>query len=855
MIGTTVGRYRVVGLLGSGGMGEVYEAEDPSLGRVVALKILPRELADDRERRARFEREAKVIAALDHPGIVTVHAVEEHDGRFCLVMERIRGRTLAELLPATGLPLEKVLEYAVPLVGTVAAAHERGVIHRDLKPQNVMVTDDGRVKVLDFGIARRPERTDGDPELAHTATATAAGKIFGTIAYMSPEQARGLKVDARSDIFSLGVVLFELATGTRPFAGEAIDLAMAIVSASPPAPSSLVPSLPKAFDAVVARCLEKDPARRYANADELERDLERLRSGAPVRTSIAWRKLWPFAAAALAALPLAAWRLAPKATPVAPRIVKLTQLTFDPAAEDEPSLSPDGSWLVYTRHGEKQSDIHRLRVGGENAMNLTADSADDDEQASISPDGEQIVFRSERQGGGLFIMGATGESVRRLTDGGYHPSWSPDGRQVLYSTQRFPDPRYRPSYVSEIWALTVATGEKKQLREADAVQPVLSPHGQRLAFWGVRANGRDLMTAAPDGSDLVALTDDVSSEWSPSWSHDGASLYFSSDRGGVMNVWRLPMDETSGRPRGIPQMITSNTEGWSHSPLPMRDGNRLVYVSGVRRPMIDRVAFDAGQGAIVGSPQRVGGFFAGSADAEWVYGTLDALGEDVVMIRGDGSARRRLTNDAFRDRLPRISPDGKTVAFLSRRETGAGIFTIRTDGSALTQVTPAEGFVNGIWSPDGKRMAVHDMKRNAWIIDMGRPYKEQTPEKLPPLPDKERYFRPYDWSPDGRYLVGDAAAPNSRGPIWIYDFKQRSYRLLVDGVKCLFATWLPDSRRLVYVNGREASLVDLETGKSRLLWRSNDRVVHAMFSSDWKWLYFERDVIEADLWLAQLGSE
>jgi serine/threonine-protein kinase len=332
MIGTSLGRYRIVRRLGAGGMGEVYEAEDPALARTVALKVLMPGLAGDLSRRSRFEREARAVAALTHPNIVTIHSVEESEGQLFLVMERVKGSTLAELLPAEGFSFERVIELALPLCSAIAEAHARGIVHRDLKPQNVMVTNEGQLKVLDFGIARQLETLASSTGAAATQTAT--GAILGTVAYMSPEQAQGRAVEATSDVFSLGIVLFELATGRRPFAGESlVALGMAIVQDPAPTPSSVRPGLPRAFDDLVLRCLEKAPARRPATAGELERALRALRSTtesetapapapSPVTSRPRLRRLAPVAAlialgAALAALLLSA-RRPPRDLPSAP---------------------------------------------------------------------------------------------------------------------------------------------------------------------------------------------------------------------------------------------------------------------------------------------------------------------------------------------------------------------------------------------------------------------------------------------------------------------------------------------------------------------------------------------------------
>jgi serine/threonine protein kinase/tetratricopeptide (TPR) repeat protein len=283
MIGKTLGHYRISGRLGSGGMGEVYLATDTRLDRKVALKTLPVKVARDSERRARFEREAKAVAALNHPNIVTIHSVEEHEGVSFITMELVEGKSLAELIPPGGLSLSQVFDVAVPLADALAAAHKKGVTHRDLKPGNVMVTDEGRVKVLDFGLAKLTETAPADEgEESHLPTATAAvtgeGKILGTVAYMSPEQAEGKPVDTRSDVFSLGVVLYEMSTGHRPFHGDTpVSTITSILRDTPPPVGELKPTLPRHLGRVIQRCMAKQPDRRYQAALDVRNELEGLK--------------------------------------------------------------------------------------------------------------------------------------------------------------------------------------------------------------------------------------------------------------------------------------------------------------------------------------------------------------------------------------------------------------------------------------------------------------------------------------------------------------------------------------------------------------------------------------------------
>lgn len=291
MIGENLGHYHVEGRLGGGGMGEVYLARDTRLDRRVALKVLPEAMAADPDLRARFEREARAVAALSHPNIVTIHSVEEAGGVHFLTMELVEGRTLTEVIPDGGFDLEGFLRLALPLADAVAAAHAQGIVHRDLKPDNVMVSASGVVKVLDFGLAKQAAPEGVTPlAVMRTVTGTGEGIIVGTVSYMSPEQAEGKPADVRSDVFALGIVLYEMATGRRPFAGDsAVSVLSSILKDAPPGLAELRPDLPRSLAALVQRCLEKDPDRRFSSAAEVRDELERLREAVGRRNLRSWR--------------------------------------------------------------------------------------------------------------------------------------------------------------------------------------------------------------------------------------------------------------------------------------------------------------------------------------------------------------------------------------------------------------------------------------------------------------------------------------------------------------------------------------------------------------------------------------
>src|SRR5262245_10495929 len=312
MVGTTLNHYRIVRSLGTGGMGEVYLADDTRLKRSVAIKILPAAVAEHADRRERFEREAQAIAALNHPNVVTIYSVERAGNVLFMTMEFVDGQTLADVMPRGGLPLRRLLSLASQIVDAVAAAHRHGIVHRDLKPANVMVTAGDRVKVLDFGLAKLREAAEDEISATlPTRELTGEGKIVGTVAYMSPEQAEGKTVDERSDIFSVGVLLYELATGERPFTGDtSLSILSSILKDTPKTLSEINPALPRDLARIVRHCLAKDPERRYQSAqdlllndlDELQQSLDSGDLSTPVHMPRGKPRRWPAAAVVVAAL-------------------------------------------------------------------------------------------------------------------------------------------------------------------------------------------------------------------------------------------------------------------------------------------------------------------------------------------------------------------------------------------------------------------------------------------------------------------------------------------------------------------------------------------------------------------------
>ena len=887
---TQLGPYRIVGPLGAGGMGEVYKARDVKLDRDVAIKVLPAHMAADETARARFEREAKAIAALSHPNILAIHDFGLHDGVAYAVTELLQGETLRERLAGGMLPLRKVLQVGADIADGLAAAHEKGIVHRDLKPENIFVTSDGRVKILDFGLARQidpgapleSETSDGRTVLGKTEP----GTVMGTVGYMSPEQVAGRSADHRADIFSLGSVLYEMASGQRAFLRDTpAETMTAILRDDPPEMSREAGARPAAFDGVVRHCLEKRPEERFQSARDLAFALRSLlgsstsgeNSSSAIATAAAVSSQRRPRAIAIAAMALSAVALVllgrytvgkSAGTMASPRVVAFVQVTDQPGGEMQPSLSPDGKSVVYAKTVGSDTDLYLLRIGGRNPVRLTPDSPSEDRQPAFSPDGERIAFRSGRDGGGVFLMTASGESITRLTDFGYFPSWSPDGVEIVVSPGSFTAPTGVFSDTTGLSVINVKSGQVRALEtKGRALQPSWSPGGARIAFWTVRGQTgqRDIWTVAVDGSDAgkggVPVTDDAALDWGPTWSPDGRYLYFSSTRGGPMNLWRVRVDERSGQVLAEPEPATTPST-WSGFLSFSRDGTRLAFASQDFHSTLLRVPFDAARGAVTGTPVQI---LKGtrairdhelSPDGQWVAFTEAGVPEDLFVARVDGTQYRRLTDDTFRDRGPAWAPDGSRIAFYSDRSGAYQLWTIRPDGSGLAPLTRGTGTAGfPVWSPDGATIA---FGQSSWhLVDPTT--ATSVPPAAGPVISKTERFLPASWSPVGGRIAGQIMPSDGAiASLGVYTVATRHFARvpgdIAHGSYWLWPEWLADGRRLLVRRPTGVAVVDADTGAGRTLFDVGGAMVgHTVgISRDNKWITYTETATEGDVWVATI---
>jgi len=884
-----LGHYEVLDKLGQGGMGEVFRARDTDLDREVALKFLPPALVQDPEHLTRFEREAKLLASLNHPNIAVVYGLHrgEDDTRF-LAMELVPGKNLHNTLADSG-PMApgEAVDVACQIAEGLAAAHDQGVIHRDLKPSNVMLTLEGRAKILDFGLAKSvaTDASRSSATLSHSPTmtspATMQGVILGTVAYMAPEQARGKPVDRRADIWAFGCVLYEMLTGRTAFQGDTVTDIVAAIIHKEPDYAEIPGNVPAGVVHVMQRCLRKNAAERYRDAGDLalllreameapERETPAAPPAAPSR-ALAW---WRAAALALLVV-LIGWQAyarfaAPKRTVSAPKLVDLERLTDLPGEQGDSDLSFDGRSVVYASvpAGEPpdNADIFLLRVGGENPIDLTPNSKAQDVQPAFSPDGEQIAYAVDGDPPGLYVMGATGESPRRVAESGYDPDWSSDGRHLAYTTVHAA-PLSR-SAKGTLHVLDLETGEDRALTADgfDAVDPDWSPDRRFIAVtnaWSGAQGQRDLWIVPADGGAPVQITDDVDSDWGPVWSPDGRWLYFISDRFGGTNVWRLPV--TGGAPGGEPQRVSSSVVAIYRVALG-GDGTRLVLETHETKTEQMMAGFDpntlevlspfatlpAGSQSTQADPSPDGARVAYRAESEDLF----------VLDRATGMRRRIVGGDA-RNRGPAWSPDGNWIAFYSNRSGAYEIWAVRSDGTDLTQLTTEGGNLTtprwtplGLYTNAGTGAGLHVVELE--IGDWGR-NGLHGPVKTRSISDTgEIHFNIFADSPKGTRFAGRIITEDGRRQDGILDMgtlRMTPLREISEHAANSGFTWLDEDRFLMWSPILSRAIVgDMRTG-------SEIEVPGVPGPGDYAFvpgvnlLHVTRLTTEGDLWLLRVAAE
>jgi eukaryotic-like serine/threonine-protein kinase len=805
--GTRLGPYEVLSHVGSGGMGEVYRARDQRLGRLVAVKVLPASLADDPQRARRFEQEARAAGALAHPNILTVFDVGTSDGTPYLVTELLEGETLRQRLAAGVLDARGAIRCAAQVADGLAAAHAKGIVHRDLKPENVFVTREGQVKILDFGLAW-PAAPDLLSQAQTEDRLTMPGTVLGTLPYLSPEQTRGGPVDARSDIWAFGVVVFELLAGDRPFrADTAADTIGAILGARPD--WSLLPSsTPRGLRALLERCLEKAPEARPRSIAEVAVALKELASGGRKGPS---RLLLPvMLGLAAAATAILAWRsfLHPPGESEGP--LGVHPLISLAGTEWTASWSPDGTQLAFSRTDFGNSRIAVVAPGGGEPRLITT-SPYDDQMPRWSPDGSKIAFVSDRGAGlDLYWVSPTGGLERKIAESGVSyledwssiyslgsSPWSPDSRRILFS-------RAGQGGNRAVWLLDLDSGNESQISRpptgANDLEASFSFDGSLIAFARYESSRAALWTVRPDGASARALLDDAHASRGPAFTPDGKTLLFYSNRAGRWNIWAVSL--AGGRLRQI-------TSGAGPDYLPVVSGRGQVLYSnwghqtdlylarvGAADATHERLTFN--------TSENYGGRI--SPDGKTLAYYSDRTGSYEIWLHDLRDGRERAVTDGPSDNLmPDWSPDGRGLVFFSNRGGTVQIWTTTLEGAEAARLltpqdlrTPAD-FAEGVtfggprWSPDGTLIgyvAPSDHGQTLWVV---------APDGKKRRATSLRGVSRFDWYLDGRRVVYVRPVREGGAPgLFVADLESGREQLLLEG-PCGEVAVSADGRWVAYV--------------------------------------------------------
>jgi Tol biopolymer transport system component/tRNA A-37 threonylcarbamoyl transferase component Bud32 len=859
--GTHVGHYSIIEKLGEGGEAIVYRARDLLLERDVALKTPRCEYASPDDC-AHLLKEARAASRLSHPHIVPIHEVFEEHGRPWFAMDLVEGSTLRVLLAERrALPCEDVARYGEMLAGALHAAHAKHILHRDVTPGNIFVTPDGRLLLADFGLARMPAPPD-----AATAEMSVE-RAAGTLGYMSPEQMMGRPVGPQSDIFSAGVVLYQMATGERPFPGQTLGEVLDATLNRPLPPMSRRADVPAELEHVVRKALARRLDERYASAEDMFIDLRALRrqlesasaepAAMPARSG--WRRrATPALAAvavvgALAAAGGMAWRTWPR-SPL-PRATP-HQITAASGWEAEAKISPDGSDVVYAAEGtDGNIDIWLVDARGGNPIRLTDDLAPDRNPAWFA-DGSAIVFESERDGvaGVWKLPRLGGQAPMPVVSPAKMPAISPDGKRIAFTR---PDAgrgeRIAVAPLADTGNAKVLTTDRDGLW--DHQSPAWSPDGRTICY----STHTDLWVVPADGGRASRLTQDGESDAEPAWGADGRWIYFSSKRAGTTAIWRV---RAGG---GTPERVTMGS-GPERQPSVSRDGSRLTYST-----------FRLDSNLVV-RVEKTGKEFEFGGDRRELSPTLAPDGSAVVYISDqaksaadlwiqplspDGSPAgpaRRLTDQPGSAQHPSYSPDGRWIAYYRVIEGQRDIWIMTAGGDAPIRFTddPAVD-MHPAWSPDGRQIAFVSERSGGthiWIAPVadGRATGSARPLTSGPLVDWDP-----SWSPDGTTIAYTASDAAGNRDVWLVDAQARTpARRLTRGAQAVIVEWgaLPGQLLVSGTWGRESTrlmAVDAASGRTApvgaplLFGRDSDSGEFAT-SRDGRLLVLVRDFARGDIW-------
>ncbi len=860
MVGKTIAHYKIEEPLGEGGMGVVYKARDTRLDRVIAIKFLHAGKVADAERKRRFVQEAKAASALNHPNIITIYDINQADGADFIAMEYVEGATLDRLIPKNGMRLGEVLKYAIQIAAALARAHAAGIVHRDIKPANIMARPDGQVKVLDFGLAKLAEVMEAPPQAA-TATMraeapqTEEGAILGTVAYMSPEQTEGKKVDARSDIFSFGSVLYEMVTGRRAFEGQTkISTLAAILHKEPSAIRDIAADAPRELERIITRCLRKDPDRRFQHMDDVKVALEELKeeseSGkldampSPRPRALVSARLAVLAFAAVVVAAGAAWWLKRPPTTAPGGAPTLTRLTSDSGLTTDPTLSPDGMLLAYASdRGEASGpesglDIWVQQVATGERRRLTGNHADEREPA-FSADGSRIAYRSEQEGGGVYVISTLGGEPRRFAREGRTPRFSPGGESIAYWTGGIIQ---QALVQGKIYVAPISGGQPRQIQPEfhSAAFPMWSPDGKRLLFLGVRdsanpatlAQEMDWWIAPLEGGRNSAVKTGVlpalrrlkftfggfAGDWvtAAAWlpERNGRSrIVFSARSGDAHNIWQIPLSHETWQTAGEPERLTFGA-GSERLPSVVSlpgGGVRLVLASLNESLDIWDLPLDANRGIVKGTPQRVTQEGAAtrpsvSLDGKKIVYRKPAASKQTAWLRDLASGKEALLADDTGN--ARISSDGGKVAYTSPAG-GDHLYMVSSAGGDPELICD-DCFLPTSWNRDGTRLLDEQVAgKPVGLVAPGRR------KRIPIIQHSSYALSAARFSPDDRWIAFHAIPGPTIRQVFVVPFRdpsqpgvgpieEKDWVPITDGAGMeRYAAWSPDGNLLYFLSERD----------------------------------------------------
>ena len=763
LTGRQLGHYQILSRLGEGGMGIVYKARDQHLDRFVAIKVLPPELVADPDRKKRFAQEAKAASALNHPNIITIHDIARDNDTDFIVMEHVQGKTLSQLIPRRGMKLNDALKVAIQIADALAKAQAAGIIHRDLKPGNIMVDEGGLVKVLDFGLAKLTERPQiGEEESTQSIPPwTDEGTILGTAAYMSPEQAAGKPLDARSDIFSFGSVLYEMVTGLRAFHGDSkMSILAAVLNQEPKPASEISRVLPRDLEKIISRCLRKDPSRRFQHMADLKVALEDLKEesdsrqlgvrddpNSPAEPRLLSPVRWVTIAVAGVSLAVAGWLWFGRSAKSPPQgLLTAVPLTAYPGWELSPSFSPDGKQVVFVQAaagdaGEiytRNTDIYIKQIGVEEPFRLTDHPAPDLSPA-WSPDGQTIAFARQLSPERVAYIvkpqrGGPERTVAEFTGpksaiGMALFDWTPPSCAWTADSQGLVVVGMNAERVGLLFRVVLQSAEKQLLTDPPSGlgdgDPAISPDGHDLVFSRKDSNGRGDLWRLSVREDMTPLgkperlTVDTPVNLHPAWMPEGSEIVYNGGTGWSVNrLFRLPLSRAA---RPVPLAVTG------HAPAISRQANRLAYEVQRQDSNIWRVEVPG-----LGAKPREAKKFISSTRQEMeprfspdgtkiAFVSARSGSPEIWVCNNDGSQPFSLTSLGYANR-PRWSPDGRRIVFYGHARGSLDIYVMDAEGGALRQLTDHPSVdQNPDWSADGKWIYFQSDRRGSkrWKVSVG----------------------------------------------------------------------------------------------------------------------------------------